>query len=181
MSKSQQDQTSFLKTMLGELDERVSNMRFFDRTYEINTHCDDLVGQVTLATDSAIDDLNKNRKAMINEINSYRTRLLEADEIRNLQGQIEEDLERLLKDVEVFRSMCQSSEEEVKNEALRTAGDLKERAKELRRRMRSKAFNGGFLKFFDKEIATDDLIGTLNISLKDTEDVMSKIKNPNKR
>ena len=45
--------------VMDDLLERVSDLRLFDRTYEVNTYCDDLVSQVLLSVQSAVGHLFK--------------------------------------------------------------------------------------------------------------------------
>ena len=141
-------------------------MRLFDKTAEINLHCDDLVGQVTLAVESAMEHLNKVQVGLIDEINSYRTGLIQASNGASVEET--DEWTNLSKNVDALKHR------EANDQVIKTAEELKQRARDLRRQLRAQTFNNKFMRFCAKELAPEDFIGKMQTSLKDTEDELSK-------
>ena len=169
MSTPKRDQASSLKSLIGDLEERIHELKLFDAASEVNLHCDELIGQVTLTIESAMEHLNNVQTRMFNEINQYRAELIDASSSRE-QSKAKEEFKKLWQEFETFKSTAASLD----NASVPVVESLAERAHEMRRQMRVEAFDGWFMRFFEKDYLESDLIGYLVETLKDVQDDYGK-------
>lgn len=157
------EQASHLKSLVDDLEETVYNLRVF----EIHCHCDDLIGQITLTIDSAIEHLNQVKTKMTNQTNDYRTRLVdkaEASKSSHKLSPAQEEFKKLSKEFQAFKP----------NASISVARDLASQAVALRRQMRAEAFGSKFLRLVENDFLKSDIIGTLAEINKDVLDDLSK-------
>ena len=176
-SEQTRDESRKLKALIGELEEKVANLTLFDKIYEVNAHCDDLVGQVTLAVHSAIERLNQYQAEMVDEINNYRAELLQTEEAKQ-DDELKMAVVKLSEEIEEFRAKCAdhfTAEKKIDESTFKEAEEIKKRTWELRSQMRSQTFiNGGFLRFVENDLTAREVIGALDSSVKDPQDDYSK-------
>ena len=179
-----EDMGARLKSMVQDLEERVHELKHFNRQSEINAFCDDLEGQVILMSESIMADVAKMQESMLGEIKSYRKRLIESA-VNDAQDSdcspLKEELSELASQVEELSSKLSPrfqepsiDENEFKN-GCSQAKEMTVKAKEARQKLREEAFNGEFLKFnegmFFKLKA--NMVGHLGVYGQDVEDEMS--------
>ena len=107
MSDVDRDQGSRLKSLIDDLEQRLYDLKHFYVASEINSHCDDLIGEVELTIESAIDHLSKVRTRMTTEINDYRTKLL--DRAGEQDSDFQESFTKLSKEASEFKSTTHAS------------------------------------------------------------------------
>ena len=168
MATPKRDQTSCLKSLIDDLEERIHELKLFDAVSEVNFHCDDLIGQVTLTIESAMEHLNNVQTRMFNEINEYRAALIDASSRE--QSKAKEELKKLWQELETFKSTAASLD----FTTMPVVESLAERANELRKQMRVEAFDRRFMRFFEKDHLESDLIGSLVETQKDVQDDYGK-------
>ena len=175
MSTELLDEQDRLRALISELQERIFRLRHFDKSCEINAHCDDLVGQIMITVESAVENLNKMQDSMIKEINQYRDGLLGATPGK--EEALEKELDELATEIEAFNSKAVGYLTQKKKlaDAIQEADDLNKRAQELKKQMRVQSFDGVFLRFLDNKKLFENLsLGILQKSLKDPEEEMGK-------
>ena len=152
-----------LNAFVGELKERVHNLRHFNKTYEINVYCDDLVSEVTLAVQSAVEHLHIVEADLIGKINKYRDELMLNAQIIETEKERKEALTQQLDELSYeIESLCQRSV------TLVSVNNLVEKTNELKCKLRRETFKDGFLQFNERnEYRNKDFIGELATSHKD--------------
>ena len=170
MSTKRPDQTSYLKSLIEDLEQRVYDLSNFDAASEINYHCDDLIGQVTLTIESAMEHLNKVQTRMVNEVNAYRTRRLNAQKLGPELSPGQEKLEKLSTEIEAFKS------DAIKLGVLTvpSAEALVQRSSDTRKQLRAEAFGGRFMRLFENDFLESDIIGSFVETQKDVQDDFGK-------
>ena len=169
MSNENRDQASRLKSLTDDFEQRLYDLKHFDAASEINSHCDDLIGEVELTIESAMDHLNKVRTRMATEINDYRANLL--DTAGEQQSDVQESFTKLSREAADFRSATSDSAScNVSDEALDKMDGFIERASDLRRKMRAQAFKGRFMRFLQNDFLEGDVIGSIKETRKDVLD-----------
>ena len=136
MSKQASDQAAKYKSLVEDLEQRIEDLKHSDAASEVNSHCDDLIGQVMLTIESAMDHLNKVQTRMVNEVNEYRTNLLDAAvSSKEKLSPAQEELKKLSQEFQGFKSNSQ----DFGMSTMSLADALKEKACDLRKRMRAEA------------------------------------------
>ena len=178
MSTESLDHASHIKSLINDLDDRISDLKHFDANSEINFHCDDLIGQVMLTIESAMEHLNKVQTRMVNEVNKYRTDLLNASDLAKSgakQSPVQERFQTLSAEMSEFKTKALASVDgNFTKEATQTAENMRERTNDLRRQMRVEAFGGLFLRLVESDFIESDIIGSLKKTQKDVQDDFGK-------
>ena len=186
---------------LADLLERVSDLRLFDRTLEVNTYCDDLVSQVLLSVQSAVAHLFKIQDELTEEVEKYRTGLLTGekasepspDKVKMIE-MLKHELEKLSEEIKNGhfnrpatplvagpsdsgrQELLESHKDRVIEICNTTLDWFRKALRDLKWRMRKWAFNESFLRYRAKNFASQDknLVGELYISDKETESPAGK-------
>ena len=198
MEVDQCDEAVKLKALIRELEERIYNLRLFDKASEVDAHCDDLIGQVTLNIESAVNRLNKLQDEMIKRINNYRNTLLEVGDAserasedvmilyskgtssqRAETSDRDEELHYMIEtrgeikgdvDVELDRLSKEIASFAQKSRGeVKTADELKTKVQRLRIQMRERAFKGVFMRFNETKTLHGDFPGRLEYGYRDPE------------
>ena len=98
------DKFDSLLGILNDLQAITGQVKSFHEIMEIENYCERLVYQVTLATESAIDHLNKQHTLLLDQIQIYRAELISAYESNriNSKSKMDLDAEKLLNVVDQF-------------------------------------------------------------------------------
>ena len=94
MSKSAHLELDSLKSLIADVAEKLTRVKTFDQSEEVNLYCDDLELQVMERVESAIKHLNDMEKELLAEIDGYRNRLLNSL-ARSVQRQVSSSQRRL--------------------------------------------------------------------------------------
>ena len=182
MSSANNPTRDYIKSLIGDLEERLYNLRIYDGKYEIDAYCDDLQSQVILTIESAIKDLNELQEKLLADINSYRydqtKRLSEVNPKKN--AEINQELLALDRDVKDFSQAAGINHLDTslsRKEAEREADDLNLKIYNLEKRIREQVFGRKFMRLSKNPLFGMDknLVGKFQIFKRDLASRNSKI------